>query len=186
MKIYLIRHGQSQANAQGVYASIDTPLTDLGQESLKFLEQNPPQGDLYVSPAKRAIQTAEGIFARPGKIEDRLLEISYGVLEGLTFSQGQESYPEEIKNWLENPFDFGPPQGESIKELMDRVKSLLDDWTQLDRDVVAVTHEGVIRAFLALILRQKESYFKFFVENASLSILRIENGFSQILQINYK
>lgn len=186
MKISLIRHGQSQANVEGIYASIDTPLTNLGQESLKFLAQKPPQGDLYVSPAKRAIQTAEGIFSRPGKIEDRLLEISYGALEGLTFSQSQDSYPQEVKTWLENPFDNGPPQGESIKQLLDRVEDLLHSWIQKNHDVVAVTHEGVIRAFLALAVGKRESYFNFFIENASLSSLRVEGGFTQILQINYK
>ena len=45
--IYLVRHGQSQANAKGIWqgAQIDTPLTELGrtqaQNTKKHLEEDP-------------------------------------------------------------------------------------------------------------------------------------------------
>ena len=186
MKIYLIRHGQSQGNKLGKYAKEDVPLTAEGFKSLEALAGHPPKGRLFVSPAKRAIQTAEGIFGQRGTIEKRLLEISYGLFEGLTFQEAQEIYPQEMKNWIDNPYTGCPPEGESIESLMKRVEGLLKNWQDLGTDVIGVTHEGVIRAFMALTLGHQDAYFKFYIENASMVTLNYQENFRQILQINYK
>ena len=67
--IYLVRHGQSQANAKGIWqgAQIDTPLTELGrtqaQNTKKHLEEEGAVfSAVYSSPLLRAGVTA-GIIA---------------------------------------------------------------------------------------------------------------------------
>ena len=67
--IYLVRHGQSLANAKGIWqgAQIDTPLTELGrtqaQNTKKHLEEEGAVfSAVYSSPLLRAGETA-GIIA---------------------------------------------------------------------------------------------------------------------------
>lgn len=186
MFIYLIRHGESQANVAKRYAVDATPLTEKGRLSLSALGQHPPKGKLFVSPTVRTIETAQSIFGETGIIEARLHEISYGAIEGLSIQEALNRFPHEMNQWYDDPYGACPPEGETINQLFARVRSLLEDWKAENSDIIAVTHEGVIKGMLALILEKKSAYFKFSIENASMAKISYENGLYKILQINYK
>ena len=64
MELYLVRHGQSQANANHIMqgAKIDQPLTDKGRMQANETKEKLSgiQFDkIFVSPLKRASETAE-------------------------------------------------------------------------------------------------------------------------------
>ena len=82
---YIIRHGQSEANAKGILqgSQIDTPLTELGrsqaQVTLSKLETDNFDA-IYASPLLRAAQTATIIGGSDKTItfDPRLKEYDYG------------------------------------------------------------------------------------------------------------
>lgn len=185
MKISLIRHGRTIANEKGIYAGLETPLSPRGAEDLRNLKFPCPE-ILLTSPATRARETATILFGREGEVEDRLLEISYGEFEGLSFQEAEKNYPKECAAWIQNPYKNPPPGGESISMLLSRLEGLLKDFKKKDRDLVCVTHEGVIRGILALVLQNPSAYFKFKIVNGGLTKIEAKGSFWQILQINYR
>lgn len=89
MKVYLVRHGETEWNRRGkIQGQADIPLNEKG-EDLAFLTgqkmKDIPFKRIYTSPLSRARRTAELISGQRGLplMEDsRLLEISYGNREG--------------------------------------------------------------------------------------------------------
>ena len=74
-KIYLVRHGESDGNASGVYQNADTPLTEKGRAQAEFIAGRCEKFaiDFIVSSSmKRAVETARIV----NKKLDKLLEIS--------------------------------------------------------------------------------------------------------------
>src|SRR3989344_2302287 len=74
-KIYLVRHGESNGNASGVYQNADTPLTEKGRAQAEFIASRCEKFaiDFIVSSSmKRAVETA----AIVNKKLNKLLEIS--------------------------------------------------------------------------------------------------------------
>ena len=71
MRLYFVRHGQSEANVQMVISNRDLfhPLTELGRQQAEALAQSlaeVPVAAIYSSPIVRAAQTAQIVAARHG------------------------------------------------------------------------------------------------------------------------
>jgi broad specificity phosphatase PhoE len=96
VEIYVCRHGQSQANAQGLLAGhIDSPLNQIGRKQANELGQLAKKAGLrfdhiYCSPLSRAKETAEIIARNTGspspQILKELIERNFGVLTGKPYS----------------------------------------------------------------------------------------------------
>src|SRR5450432_3374883 len=104
MEIMLLRHGESEGNAQGrMQGRLDYPLTALGREQAaragEFLaERGHSFAAVYVSPLKRAFETASivaGLGVRPEpEVDADLPEIGAGTLEGLNEAEIRERHPD--------------------------------------------------------------------------------------------
>src|SRR5690606_14158884 len=96
-KLYFIRHGLSELNAQGLYAGhTETPLTEEGRLQAKQAGQGATGLgiDLIVSsPLERALETAQIVAHEIGYPEesiitdDRLIERHFGQLEAQPYSR---------------------------------------------------------------------------------------------------
>ena len=92
-KIHLIRHGLTDANADGRYIGnrTDLPLSPEGKRELEDLRHTldyPDIGALYTSPMLRARQSAEVLY--PGfepKVIEELTEYDFGEFEGKTAAE---------------------------------------------------------------------------------------------------
>jgi broad specificity phosphatase PhoE len=95
VEIYLCRHGQSRANAEGILAGhLDSPLNKVGREQAAELGQLAKQARLkfdyvYSSPLRRAKETARIIAEytgspMPATLAD-LIERDFGILTGKTY-----------------------------------------------------------------------------------------------------
>ncbi len=84
---------------------------------------------IYCSPLSRALKSAEIIAEsnglKPIVIED-LRERSFGIWEGMSFTEIKEKYPQEFEAWAGNPLRYGPIDGESTLEVRDRTVSALN------------------------------------------------------------
>lgn len=153
MRIFLVRHGESEANVAGIIN--DDParrvaLTDVGRSQAAAAAQslrNVPFVRAYASELLRARQTAEILLRQhdcPLYVDARLNERK----------SGMDGQPVENFNGLvrPDPVRIRPPQGESFLEQMERLRTFLAEAaaTQPAGPVLAVSHENPILAALAL------------------------------------
>jgi probable phosphoglycerate mutase len=162
--IYLIRHGQTEFNREDrVQGRVDSPLTEhgraqaraMGERLAALIAAEPGDWRLETSPLGRARQSAEIIAETAGlpapAVEPRLIEVSYGEMEGLLREEVDRRWPE----FADAVGMFGrAPGGETIEALAERV----GDWlaaaraAPAGRRLVAVTHAGVVRVARGLYL----------------------------------
>jgi len=179
MRLYLMRHAVSEGNEKGLFqGKMDFPLSEKGREqSLKaaqFLRKHFKFERIISSPQKRALQTARivaEVLNLPLEVDDRIREISYGVMEGLPHEEVKkwDLYPK----WLENPVE-NPIEGvDDFEELEGRLQSFLNDLE--GENILIVTHGGIVRALTCLVTGIGfQHMWRFSVGNCSLSLLEIK------------
>lgn len=156
MKLYLIRHGESESNAKGVMAGsgVDSPLTDKGKtQAVEVAKKLSAYTFDYVivSPLKRTRETAEIICSLIGRestvdYDARLREFNVGAAEGMR--------AEEYHRLRKEGYHFDG--SETLEEIYERVNSFLDELRLLDAEnVLLVSHNGTGR-MIRLIATQKE------------------------------
>ena len=104
------------------------------------------------SPMSRTRETMErlreaiGLHPSAYRLDDRLVELTFGTWEGLTWKDVRKQEPVAAAARERDKWGYVPPEGESYAMLAERVRPILGDLT---RDTVMVSHGGVARAFLA-------------------------------------
>lgn len=107
MLIYLLRHGQTEYNAQKRYqGQRDIPLSAAGIAQLRQADFAPEV--VYVTPLQRTAQTARVFFPGAKLIPvDGLKEMNFGRFEGQTFVQVEQD-PEYLA-WVQGKRARRPP-----------------------------------------------------------------------------
>ena len=145
MVLYLVRHGRTAANAQGLLQGrLDPPLDVIGHKQAEAIAGRIGDVDEVISSAlERARETAE-YFGKPITIDDRWIELAYGEYEGVPTG---EVPPEVWQSWKTNAL-FATKGGESFGALDERVRAACEDLTERirGRDVVVVSHVSPIKA----------------------------------------
>ncbi|MFC3072138.1 histidine phosphatase family protein [Shinella pollutisoli] len=163
MRIYLIRHGETDWNAEGrLQGQKDIPLNGTGRgqaagngRALKTLLGDAAGFDFVASPLSRTRETMEilrgamGIDPAAYRTDRRLVEVSFGDWEGHTLPELMEIAPERVRERARGKWDFIPPgeAAESYEILCWRVGSWLAD---VRGPTVCVAHGGVCRALFRL------------------------------------
>lgn len=156
-RLLLIRHAEPEEDARGrCYGRLDVGLSPAGLVNAERLAESLRDVELekvYVSPRRRAVQTAAMLGGTPG-VDDRLRELDFGELEGRTYDEIEREQPAFFRRWMETPTLVRFPGGESYGELRERVAAAVDDVVAAHaaRTVGFVSHGGVIRAALAVAL----------------------------------
>ena len=162
--IYLIRHGQTDWNAEGRFqGQHDIPLNDIGRRQADangHLLQSligARAGDyaFVASPMHRTRETMEivrramGLAPEAYTTNAALIELSFGDWEGHTLAELRNLSPEAVARRDADKWNFIPPgeKAESYEILSWRVSGWLQSVTG---PTVCVTHGGVIRSILKL------------------------------------
>ncbi len=164
MDIYLIRHGQTDANVSGIYqGNMDVPLNNKGLKQAELVAWRLRQmkiDQFYVSHLKRARDTAKFILEYHDitpVTEQDLQEISLGEWQGKTRADVKSEYADYIKAREDNddahttPF----PGGESFASFEQRAVQIFYDILdrgEQNQNIVIVTHGGIIKALVRHIL----------------------------------
>ena len=146
MWLHCIRHGETSLNASGIFSGWgDEGLTKMCASRLASVDFDATEHDaVYCSPAFRCKETAR-CLRLPSYIEEpRIVERHFGVFDGLSVSEVQEKYPEELAAFRRLDADFTIPGGESRAEHFRRVEEWLLEISRKHRQVLAVTHGGTI------------------------------------------
>jgi probable phosphoglycerate mutase len=166
-KILFLRHGQTSYNAENrLQGQLDVPLDGKGREQAsaigRFLRDAMGAemarleaiGAFWASPLQRTRQTMElarlamGLPPQAYRLDARLMELTFGDWEGLTWSEVESKYPSAAQARERDKWNFTPPAGESYAELVERVTLWLDE---RDGDAFVVAHGGVARAFMVIL-----------------------------------
>jgi len=148
MKIYVIRHGQTDWNAAKlIQGRTDIPLNETGREQARTLATvfNATIGMIFSSQLKRALETADIVNGRHNVeviIDERLIERDFGIFEGKPFSDVDL---DALRRWTD---DAPTPGGETLRDVVTRVFAFLDEIiaNHSDKNVLIVTHGHVMRS----------------------------------------
>jgi broad specificity phosphatase PhoE len=185
-KISLIRHGQTPLNKAKRYCGSSDPyLTSEGIQMITKLKKyfrHYQKSNIYVSPLKRAVQTAQLIFGKQKQLVlvPDMQELDFGRWEGLTLKEIIRQYPKEARSWFNEPMKMRMPGGESIGQLKHRVMKFFDGLlvhAQQYRNIVLVTHSGPIRVIMSELFRLgPKGYWLVNPTQGSFSELVFKNG----------
>ncbi|MET0324483.1 MAG: histidine phosphatase family protein [Ilumatobacteraceae bacterium] len=146
--LILVRHGRTAWNAQGrLQGRVDEPLDELGMAQAEAVAARVGEADeLISSPLRRARQTAEA-FRAPYIVDERWIELSYGIYEGVTHS---EVPSEAWRQWRQDA-SFVPEGGESLAAVDTRVREACADLAEraMTSKVVVVSHVSPIKSAVA-------------------------------------
>lgn len=149
-RLALLRHGRTAWNDEGrLQGRADVPLTEQGKALLRAvrLPDHWRAAAWYVSPLRRARESADCLGLR-ATVDERLIEMSFGQFEGKTLPELRDDPDLDMAELEAGGLDFQPPQGESPRQVQDRLRPWLAGLAG-GPDVGALTHKGVIRALYA-------------------------------------
>ena len=158
MTIYVVRHGQTEANRDGRWLGhSDSPLTDRGvaqsyafADALAGLLPDVAAVALQCSPLRRARRTAaliaERLSLEPGRcrVSPLLAEHAFGRWEGLTEAEIEARFPGEQAARHRAHWTYVVPGGESYEQVYRRAAR----WIRIPKETpvtIAVTHAKTSR-----------------------------------------
>lgn len=149
--ILFLRHGPTAWNTEGrVQGQTDVPLSEAGRAFVQSwtLPVSVQDWHWHSSPLQRAVETAIllGAFEESLETDPRLKEVNWGDWEGRILSELRAEAGETMKRNEARGLDMAPPNGESPRQLADRLQDWLIDVAKLERDIRVVCHAGVLRA----------------------------------------
>ena len=172
-QLVLLRHGQSQWNLENRFTGWkDIELSENGileaKESGRFIkEKKIPIDKVYSSGLKRAIDTA--IISMKEANYDHLFnngeliiikniavnERDYGDLTGLNKQETVEKYGKEQVHIWRRSYDVNPPGGESLKNVVERVKPYFENTIKKDlenrKNILLSAHGNSLRALFLIL-----------------------------------
>lgn len=193
MKIYIVRHGETDYNAKRLMqGQLNTSLNENGR-NLAILTGQGLKGVhfdyCFSSPLDRAKETAELILKESGnntpiELDDRLLEISFGVFEGRSIFEMKE----QGRILYEDSLNFkGFENGESVKDVCKRTQDFLNELIKRDdgKTYLVSTHGCAMRAMINHLTGDPNDYWLGHVPyNCSFTIIEVDNGKPKIVALD--
>ena len=176
LKLYVVRHGQSETNLAGLYCGWgQVSLTEKGfadaakaGELLKDIAFE----KVYASDLLRAIQTCQTALPDVAFEQTPLLrEVSVGSLFGMTRAQAMEMYGDIHRQRL-SARDFTAYCGENTQMQYDRIAEFMEslEKADLDGNVAVFCNEGTVKCMLSYVLQAKIPWNRYLVDNGAVSV----------------
>lgn len=194
IRLILVRHAITTCNEGGnLSGQIDSTLSEKGKlqvEQLTCYLKDENIDEIYTTPFSRTKDTMEKL-AQIKSIEinetDKFNEIDFGEFDGLSFDIIKRDYPEEFEKMIKEGSEYTYPKGESLIDTFDRVSKELENILK-DKDnktILICSHGGTIRNILSYLISKDYKYhWNFKIDNASVSVVEVENDFAVINKLN--
>ena len=195
--LILIRHGESQANRQGIFAgNLNVDLTENGlaqaQKTAEYIVKNYKIDAVYASDLIRAYKTGKTVadlLAIPVIADQCLREIQAGKWEGETFDVIPKKFPADFSLWINDIGNSCCTDGESVKHLGQRILSAVTKIAKENdgKTVAIATHATPIRVLQCLIdgYSFDEMQNIPWVSNCSVTEIRYNDGTWEFVKIGY-
>ena len=199
MRLVLIRHAHSEANAAGILSGRlpNVHLTEKGLEQSEHLAVRLgdfPVSNLRISPMERCFETISpwiNSILLPKNprfepiIDEELTEVDYGLWSGKKLSMLSKN-----KLWRtvqESPSRMYFPQGEGIAQMQSRVMKSVHEAvsSKAKGSAVLVSHGDVIKSIVASALGMHlDEFQRIVIDPASVSILDYSTTKPRVLLLN--
>ncbi len=195
MKIYVMRHGETEANHNHIICGwLDSPLTEAGTalaaETGRGMKKAGIHFDAaFTSPLVRAKQTCFEVLVNSGNentpayFDERLMEVYAGDWDAQPEpGYGNETIidPEWYSVYFSDPFRFASfPNGELFTDAMKRTESFLHWLSRQDYENVLVTMHGCAMMCMLNFLKEDRSSLwndGKLPRNCSVNIVEVKDG----------
>lgn len=198
MRIYIIRHGETNGNLKGILQGwTDEPLNKKGKELATITAKalSNVQFDVAVSsPLSRALETGKIVLKynkrkKPKIItDDRLREMYFGEWEGLGLTPNNFSIPSSSFNdFYTDPFHFqNAPNGESIFDVCERTAEFYQELIRRpelqNKTILLTTHGFALRCLLQQVYENKQDFWHGKIpDNCTVNIIDVIEGVSTLI-----
>ena len=192
MKLYIIRHGQTDWNrARRLQGRTDIPLNEWGRLVAELTREGLKDVTFdvaFTSPLIRAKETAELILKDrniPIVEDERIIEVNFGAYEGESFQLDNEN----LQNFFSKPEAYYPVDGsESMESILERTRDFLSELSQnpkyQDSTILISTHGAALCGLLCNIKKwEKADFWKGGLhKNCGFSIVEVTDGVPKILE----
>ena len=190
MKIYLMRHGETDYNKKDlIQGMVDIPLNETGEEQSVAAHKKIEKisfDAIYASPLCRAIRTGElatGLNPNTFIVDERIREIAFGEAE----AQPKCQIKDTMRKFFDEPQNYEPGTGaDSFSELSDRVTGFLKELVEKPYENVLVLSHGASIASMLLFICRKElkDFWSFVLTNCCVIEIEYINGKFKLIQID--
>ena len=166
VRLSLVAHAMTDAMAAGRFPT-DEPLNSVGHRQVDATTELGPFDTAYCGPEKRTRQTAELLGLR-ADVLPQLADLDCGRWRGDLLGGIR---PAELAIWLTDPTQ-APHGGETVVELISRVRRWMNSISNHRGKLVAVTHPAVIRAaILVTLAAPPKSFWRMDIAPVSRTVL---------------
>ena len=195
-ELLLVRHAETIWHRENRYAGrTDVALTDLGSEQAERLGRWAADAAIdavWTSPLGRCRLTAAPAVALthcPEHVDDRLIELDFGPLEGKTKSEAHALFAEAMRAYLHDPVANHFPGGEPPEVAADRALSCLWDIAAAypKQRVMVVGHSTLTRLALCRALGIELSHYRKrfpVLLNCAVTQFRLRDGEASLVALN--
>lgn len=194
VKLILVRHALTVDNQKSrLSGHIDSSISEEGREQIDKITNYLKDFDIdkiYTTTSSRTKDTVKKL-SELKSIEiiekESLKEISFGDFERLTFDEIKDKYPKEFQDMIEKGYEYKYPNGESLIDSYNRVCIELDNIISNndDRTILICSHGGTIRNIITYLISNSYKYhWNFKIDNGSVTILEVQDGFTVITAMN--
>lgn len=194
-KIYLIRHGQTDFNFQGIVqgCGVDSSLNATGRaQANAFFEtyKHIKFDKVYTSVLQRSIQSVQKFIdlGIPHKKLEGLNEINWGTREGQKITPEEDAYYHQvIKSWQEGQIDLPIEGGESPVDVVSKQRPAIEHILSHEEEetILICMHGRAMRILLCTILNYPLSSMDYFEhENLCLYELNYTGSMFSVSKFN--
>ncbi|MDA5543577.1 adenosylcobalamin/alpha-ribazole phosphatase [Yersinia rochesterensis] len=205
MRLFLVRHGQTEANLRGVFCGLtDVPLTPLGVEQAGNVAGWLAEVEFAHAASSqllRARHTADIVLAGHSlnaevdnksvdnkSVDDQLNEMNFGEWEMRHHHDLQHEDPDAWAAWVADWQQASPTGGESFPQFSTRIESVVQSLLSTkdsEKNQLVVAHQGVLSLMLARLLAMPAvAMWHFHFEQGAYSVLEIHDGFVTLRAFN--
>lgn len=194
MRLWLVRHGETEANVAGLYSGhAPTPLTERGiaqAQTLGTLLRNVPVDNVLCSELERARHTTQLILAErevPVRNMPELNEMFFG---GWEMRHHRDLAREDAENyavWCNDWQNATPTNGEGFQAFSQRVERFIAQLADYKacQNLLVVSHQGVLSVLIARLLSMPAAaMWHFRVEQGCWSAIDFCDDFAVLKVLN--
>lgn len=166
VRLTLVSHAMTDAMSAGRFPT-DEPLNSVGHRQVDASIDLGVADAVYCGPEKRTRQTAE-LLGLQADVDNRLADVDCGRWRGDVLGGVR---PADLAIWLTDP-TRAPHGGETLVDVVDRVRGWMDSLTARRGRFIAVTHPAVVRAAILVALdAPAKSFWRIDIAPASRTVM---------------
>ena len=196
-EILFIRHGETDCNKKHLYyghlnpSLNETGINQLKNTKKKLKKMNEKIDIIFSSDLKRCRESLELLEIDKDikqHFSENLREINFGILEGKTYKEIEEQFPDYVNEMKNNWRNFKAEGGESLSDLQKRSVAKINKIKNecKNKKILVVAHAGVIQSLISYYLfNNLDGYWRFKLDNGSITKMTVMNdGFIYFNYIN--